>query len=296
MPVPVAGQAAPERTVKSAERVFDLIEAIGGTRDGMTFPAIQAALGIPKSSLFALLEGAAARGYLEQDADSRRWRLGVRTWEAGQAYARQHALVRDAEAVMRDVAASINETIQLARLDGNENVYIAKVDSTHPLRLQSEVGARLLAHATGLGKALLAQLPEADVRARFAAGGLPRMTGNTLTSFEALFAELAATRARGFGIDNAEYTHGVFCLAVPVRVGPGPASLAVSITVPTLRASVDGLAAALAALARASLEIAARAGGPAPDPRLAGLVSEDAARAAIVALHRCGRYRLPFEV
>jgi DNA-binding IclR family transcriptional regulator len=122
------------------------------------------------------------------------------------------------------------------------------------------------------------------------------MTGNTLTSFEALFAELAATRARGFGIDNAEYTHGVFCLAVPVRIGPGPASLAVSITVPTLRASVDGLAAALAALAKASMEIAARAGGPAPDPRLAGLVSEDAARAAIVALHRCGRYRLPFEV
>jgi len=280
--------------VKSADRVFDLIEAIGAARDGMTFPDLQRALGIPKSSLFALLESAAGRGYLELDPDTRRWRLGMRIWEAGQAYARQHELLRRAEAVMRDVVAAINETIQLARLEGNENVYIAKVDSTHPLRLQSDVGGRLLAHATGLGKALLAELPDAEVKARFAATGLPRMTENTLTSFKALLGELAATRARGFGIDNAEYTHGVFCLAAPIRTGAGPAQLALSITVPTLRASVDGLAAALSALARACIEIGTRSGGPAPEAKLLRLADPDAARGAIEDLHHCGRYRLPF--
>jgi DNA-binding IclR family transcriptional regulator len=220
--------------------------------------------------------------------------LGIRTWEAGQAYARQHELVRHAESVMREVVAQINETIQLARLDGNENVYIAKVDSTHPLRLQSDVGGRLLAHATGLGKTLLAELPDAEVKARFAETGLPRMTENTLTSFKALLAELSATRERGFGIDNAEYTHGVFCLAAPIRAASGPARLALSITVPTLRASIDGLAAALSALARAAGEIAARTGGVASEPKLARLAAPAAARAAIEDLYHCGRYKLPF--
>lgn len=285
---------SPERPVKSADRVFDLIEAIGEQRDGMTFPDLQRALGIPKSSLFALLESVASRGYLELDAETRRWRLGMRIWEAGQAYARQHELLRHAEAVMRDVVAEINETIQLARLDGTENVYIAKVDSTHPLRLQSDVGGRLLAHATGLGKTLLAELPDAEVKSRFAAIGLPRMTENTLTTFKALLGELAATRTRGFGIDNAEYTHGVFCLAAPIRTGPGPAELALSITVPTLRASVDGLAAALSALARACIEIGTRSGGPPPDARLVHLANPTVARSAIEELHHCGRYRLPF--
>lgn len=297
MGTPVSGQVSQpsrERPVKSADRVFDLMETIGEAREGMTFPDIQRALGIPKSSLFALLESAEARGYLELDAQTRRWRLGMRVWEAGQAYARQHELLRHAEAVMRDVVAAINETIQLARLDGNENVYIAKVDSTHPLRLQSDVGGRLLAHATGLGKVLLAELPDPEVKARFATTGLPRMTENTLTSFRALLRELAATRDRGFGIDNAEYTHGVFCLAAPLRTGPGAAQLALSITVPTLRASVEGLAAALSALARACIDIGMRSGGPAADPRIARLVDLDAARAAIEALHHCGRYRLPF--
>jgi DNA-binding IclR family transcriptional regulator len=297
MAMPPKGQgaaAASDKPVKSADRVFDLIEAIGRTRDGITFPDLQTALGIPKSSLFALLESAAARGYLELDDSSRRWRLGMRVWEAGQAYARQHELLHHAEAVMRDVVGTINETIQLARLDGNENVYIAKVDSTHPLRLQSDVGGRLMAHATGLGKTLLAELPDAEVKALFADSGLPRMTENTLTSFKALLGELAATRARGFGIDNAEYTHGIFCLSAPIRTVAGPAQLALSITVPILRVSVDGLAAALAALAKACVEIGTRAGGPAPDPKLARLVNPAAARAAIEDLHNCKRYKLPF--
>jgi DNA-binding IclR family transcriptional regulator len=296
------GQAAagpampPERTVKSAERVFDLIEVIGRTSQGLAFPALLDAMAIPKSSLHMLLEAAAARGYVEQDPVSRRWTLGMRVWEGGQAYARQHDVIGHAQEVMREFVATINETIQLARLDGNENVYIAKVDSTHPLRLQSDVGGRLLAHATGLGKVLLAELGDAEVRARFAACGLPGMTGNTLTGFDALLAELAATRARGFGIDNEEYTQGIFCLALPIRTGPGPSSMAISVTVPTLRADLDRLSEALAGLARASREIEGRVGGPPPTPAVARLSDPAEARRAIVRLADSGGYRLSFRI
>jgi DNA-binding IclR family transcriptional regulator len=279
--------------VKSAERIFDLIEAVGQSPRGATFPELSGRLGIPKSSLHGLLEVATARGYLEQEAGSRRYTLGIRAWEAGQAYARHHDIVAHAQAVMRDFVAEVNETVQLARLDGRENVYIAKVDSTHALRLQSDVGGRLLAHATGLGKTLLAELPDGEVRARFA-GGLPRMTANTLTTPDALSAELDRTRERGFGIDNEEYTQGVFCLALPIRTGPGPAVLAISVTVPTTRARAGLLADALAGLARASLRIGARAAGTRPAGPIDRLSDREQAREAIEAVAASGRYRLSF--
>ena len=99
---------------------------------------------------------------------------------------------------MDEIAAALNETVQLARLDGTENVYLAKVDSTHPLRLQSEVGVRLSAHATGLGKALLACLPDEEVRRRFGTKPLARMTRNTITSIGALVKELARDQVLRF--------------------------------------------------------------------------------------------------
>lgn len=273
--------------------MFDLVEALGRTRSGMTFAELLVALRMPKSSLHALLAAAGGRGYIEQDPASRQYTLGLRAWETGQAYIRQHDFLVEAEKAMRGFVASVNETVQLARLDGNENVYIAKVDSTHLLRLQSEVGGRLLAHATGLGKVLLAELPAADLAVRFAQSGLPRMTPNTIIELAALEAELAVTRSRGFGIDNEEYTPGLFCLALPVRVG-GRVAAAISASIPTSRAGIDRLAEALAGLATTSLQISALNGGAAADVTLDRLADPVRAREAIESLVRSGRYRLSF--
>jgi len=260
----------------------------------MTFAELLVALRMPKSSLHALLAVASGRGYVEQDPESRRHTLGLRVWEAGQAYIRQHDLVVEAEKAMRAFVERVNETVQLARLDGNENVYVAKVDSTHLLRLQSEVGARLMAHATGLGKVLLAELSAADLESRFARSGLPRMTPNTITDLEALRGELALTRARGFGIDNEEYTPGLFCLALPVRVAGGRVPAAISVAIPTSRAGIDRLAEALCHLAETSLSISALVAGPADDAALNRLKDPLGARRAIEGLVRSGRYRLSF--
>ena len=128
---------------KSAIRALDLIVALAGERRGLSFTELLRMLAVPKSSLHELLAVLTDRGFVEYERESRTYMLGIRVWENGQAYLRHHELVSMARPVMEHIVAQVNETVQVAVLDGVENVYLAKVDCSHPLRLQSDVGRRL---------------------------------------------------------------------------------------------------------------------------------------------------------
>lgn len=289
-------ETAGVRSVKSAERVLDLLELIGEKPEGLSFTALSRHLNIPKSSLHGLLGVLLTRGYADLRPEARTYVLGLRSWETGQAYQRDHAIVREARAFLEAIMAEVNESAQLAALVGTENVYLAKVDSTHPLRLISDVGRRLSAHATGVGKALLAQLSEDEVKARFGGGALQRYTVNTIPTVTALVKELAISRARGFAIDNEEYTPGVFCVSVPVFDADGRASTAMSVSVPTSRANQAGLADILVHLCNASLSLSERCGVTSANSALVGLATPERATAAIADLIGSGRYPLPWAV
>ncbi len=275
---------AAESHVKSAERVLEIFETLAGTPRGLNFTALQQSLGIPKSSLHALLDVLTARGYLELDPATRAYTVGLRLWESSQAYQRHHGLVSEALPVMEQIVTVINETTQLAVLDGLENVYLAKVDSSHPLRLQSEVGKRLPAYATGLGKTLLAHLDDADLALRLRDAPLRAYTPTTIIEVNALTAELRRLRRRGFGIDNQEYTPGLCCVAVPITDHYGQCVAAISISVPLTRASLDMLSEGLAQLAEGSIQIARRLGAQRDDVRLLALRDHVAARKELLSL------------
>ena len=265
-------------------RALDLLDMLAARTDGLSFADLGRALEVPKSSLHELLTVLVERSYVEYDPGRRTYALGIRTWENGQAYLRHHDLVSVARPVMDQVVARLNETVQLAVLDGIENVYLAKVDCSHPLRLQSEVGRRLHAHATGLGKVLLAALPESERRKRLNDRALPGFTPRTITDLSLLLDELARVRGRGFGLDHEEYTPGLRCVAVPVRGHHGTVVAALSVSIPVMRAASTQLAQALAVLSESSIEIARRLGCGQDDPLLAVLRSPAQAQEAL-ALH-----------
>jgi len=258
--------------VKSAGRTLDVLEALGCARSGQSFTDLVALLGLPKSSLHELLGVLVSRGYVLLDPSSRRYSLGIRAWEVGQPYIRQRELLTEARPAMDDVVAVLNETVQLAVLDGVDNVYLAKVDCAHPLRLQSEVGARLPAHATGLGKVLLAHLPLGELTARLQGHSLQRFTANTTTDVDQLRLVLARIRSLGFALDNEETTPGVRCVAVAIRDHQGVAA-ALSTSIPRVRATPDLMAAALRLLARASLDVSRRLGSTSENGSLARLTT-----------------------
>src|SRR6478735_11688232 len=250
--------------VKSAGRALDLLVDLSSAPGGVIFADLARRLQLPKSSLHALLGVMTERGFVDFDPRRRVYSLGIRAWEVGQAYLHHRDLVREALPLMERVVGEINETVQLATLDGIENVYLAKVDCSHPIRLQSEVGKRLHAHATGLGKALLAFLPDAELSARFDGEQLPAFNVNTIRELPILLLVLDLIRERGFAVDDQEYTPGLRCVAVPVFDIDDSIPAALSASIPLMRADEDQLAIALRSIAAASIDISSRLGRAEP--------------------------------
>lgn len=225
-------------SVKSAARVLQVIETLTAHPAGLPFMSLLERLGLPRSSAHALLKTMVDAGFLELDGD-RRYRLGIRLWEAGQAYTSQFDLAKFARPFLVAARDALDETVQLAILDGRDNVYIAKEDAGQLLALRSHVGGRLPAHATGLGKALLAGLSNEDVLTRLGSAPLPRFTDSTISDVPSLLEELDRIRERGYATDDSEHTPGVSCVAAPVRDRNGTTVAAISVSVPAVRADAD---------------------------------------------------------
>ncbi|WP_433615808.1 IclR family transcriptional regulator [Dactylosporangium sp. CA-139114] len=230
--------------VKSADRTLDILEALA-TGGPSTLSELTRALDIPKSSLHGILRTMAARGWIE--TTQTRFRLGLRALQVGAAYLDADDTVGLLAGILDDLAARFGETTHLGRLDGADITYVAKRESTHPLRLYSAIGRRLPAHATALGKALLAARTPEEVDALLP-DPLPALTPHTVTDRAALRAELASIRALGYAVDREENTEGIVCVArvVPTR---DPATDAISLSIPRTRLSsstVDEVATALA--------------------------------------------------
>jgi DNA-binding IclR family transcriptional regulator len=243
--------------VKSADRTLEILEALAAS-GRRTLGELARDLGIPKSSLHGILRTMAQRNWVETDATGTRFALGLRALQVGSAYLDADDVVGLLSGVLDDLAATFGETVHLGRLDGADVVYIAKRESVHPLRLFSAIGRRLPAHATALGKALLAERRD-DELDRILPWPLPRLTRYTIVEPADLRRELAEIRERGYAVDHEENTDGIVCVAraVPVR---GPASDAISLSVPAARLDPDGEERIAAALADAVQQVhAARA-------------------------------------
>jgi DNA-binding IclR family transcriptional regulator len=246
--------------VKSADRVLTLIELLTEHRDGLTFTQLQELTGWPRSSLYGLLRTMAERHHLEFDPHSQGYRVGVRLWEAGQAFNSGVEIVQVAMPHLREARERLGETVQLAVLDGVENIYIAKVDAKHALKLDSFVGARLPAHATGIGKVLLAGLTDEELDRRLQGIELIRYTATTISDVAALREVLNKIRAQGFATDDQEYTMGVRCYAVPISDVAGQVTAAISVSIPLARVSAGIDEAALSVLTEAAGRISAQLG------------------------------------
>lgn len=251
---PPRGSATPAagfQPVKSADRTLDVLEALAADPSKPTLGELARRLGIPKSSLHGVLRTLQVRGWVQTDQTGTRFGLGVRALRVGAAFVESDDAVSVLAPVLDALAAQFGETVHLGRLDGSDVVYLAKRESVHPLRLFSAIGRRLPAHATALGKALLAQQPDEQL-AQLLPTPLPRLTPHTLTDLAALRADLATVRTVGYAVDREENSEGIICVAVAVPAHyPGePCVDAISVAVPTSRHSPalqDRIAAALLA-------------------------------------------------
>jgi DNA-binding IclR family transcriptional regulator len=221
--------------VKSSKRTLEILELLTSSEAGLTFTQISEVLALPRSSLHGLLTTLVDASWLAYDDPGKTYRLGIRTLESGNAYLRSQDLPNRARAPMERIRDTIDETVQLSVLDGRFNVYVSKVDGNQALSLASAVGRRLPAHATGVGKVLLAGLPESSLDALFRSVRMERFTAQTVADLPSLRKRLARIRRLGYGTDEEEYTIGVRCVAVPIRDQHGVIVAAMSVSAPAVR-------------------------------------------------------------
>lgn len=212
--------------VQSLDRALQLLEVLADAGGSMRLAELETATGLPLPTIHRLIRSLVHNGYVRQEP-SRRYALGpslIRLGEtAGRSlgtWAGQHHLA--------ELVAEIGETSNMAVLEGDAVVYVAQVPSAHSMRMFTEVGRRVQAHCTGVGKALLSQLSDHQVLALLRRTGMPAKTVRTHTDPDALLGELGEIREQGWAVDDAEQEIGVRCVAVPLTGAPILAAISVS--------------------------------------------------------------------
>lgn len=211
--------------VQSVERVFELLEIITDAGGSATLSELAATADLPLPTIHRLLRTLVGLGYARQ-LPNRRYSLGPRLIRLGEGAASQLGAL--ATPVLKSLVDELGETANMAVLDSDQVLYIAQAPSRHSMRTFTEVGRRAHTHATGVGKAILAQLSDEQVRRVVSRTGLPAVTQASITGVEELLADLALIRERGYAVDEQEQELGVRCFAVAVPGAPTPTAISVS--------------------------------------------------------------------
>lgn len=188
--------------------------------------------GIHKSIVFRLASTLVRHGFLEKDPETRRYRVGLRAFEVGNAFAVDRQVEQLALPVMQELVAACGHTSHLGVLHGREVIYTAVVPSMNVLRVSVRTGERRLAHSTAIGKVLLASLPKEMIARLYRGFRFPQLTPHTVRSLSALRRALAEVRQRGFGFNDEESVVGLQAIAGAVHGANGVPVAAVSIAYP----------------------------------------------------------------
>jgi DNA-binding IclR family transcriptional regulator len=218
---------------KSANRTLSVLATFGRTGEPQSLTQISSALDIDKSVVHRILEALTYQGFLERDPLSKKYVVGLRAWEIGQRY-RGARLEQTVTPLLQAIVDQHEGTGYLSQLDGLEIVYLALVNGPGPLRVHVDVGSRLPAYATAVGKSMLAQLPPGELTRRLRGVKLRALTPHTITSVNDLLRELEVTRQRGYAANREEAVVGVGSVGAAIVDAHDAPVAAVSVAFPML--------------------------------------------------------------
>lgn len=218
--------------VPALQRAQAVLEAVAASPVPVRAAQLAATTGIPRSTVYLLLESLARRRWVERRGEG--YVIGLALFDLGSGYLRQDGLL-DA---FRPAAAAFvqrhHEAVRMAMLDGNEVIYLAREDARGAARLVSDVGSRRPAHCTALGKALLASFSDRQAR-ELLPPVLPRLTPRTVTDVDAVIGSLQQIRQDGFACDSEEVSKGLCCFGAYVGRTRSGRRIAVSTSTPADR-------------------------------------------------------------
>lgn len=252
----LTGQRAgnPVLGAQTISRAFAVLRLFRDHRGDLGVGTVARELGLNLSTAHRIVRALVAEGYLAQNTDSERYYLGTGALLLGQA-AHSNFGLDVVYPVLRDLAATTSESVNLGVLAGDDAVVVERIESIEPLRFTQPPGTHVPLHASSMGKVLLAFNPEAEERTLKGVRRLPRLTAKTTVSPRELRAELQEIRARGWSTDDEESNLGVRCVGAPIRDGAGAARAAIAVQAPAVRVPDERFAELGPEVTRAAKEI-----------------------------------------
>jgi IclR family acetate operon transcriptional repressor len=222
--------------VQSLARALGLLEHLAATAErGSSLTDLARRARLPPSTTHRLLTTLEQQGFAELNTERGLWFVGVRTFVVGNAFLAHRDFVSTARPFMRRLVDEAGESVNLGILEEGEVVFLSQVECREMMRMFVRLGGRVPAHASGVGKALLAALPEAEVDAILELRGLQRFTDNTIDSRVILREDLARVRSRGYAYDDEEHAVGLRCVASTLHDELGHPIAAISLSGPRAR-------------------------------------------------------------
>lgn len=239
--------------IQVIDRAVALLQCFTLETPALGVGELSRSVGISKGTAHRLLAALQAHRLIDQDPETRRYRLGFGLFDLGSRVIARLDSVEAAHPYLQALVRETGETAHLAILDQGTAYYVAKVEGSRSLRMPSQVGRRNPIHCTAVGKVLAAYLPKDEVKDIVREHGLPRHTPNTITTLRRLTAELTIVRSAGYAVDKEEIELGLRCVAAPVRDYSGRVIAAISASGPVTRitdAALDSYAAQVRGAAR----------------------------------------------
>lgn len=204
--------------VQSVTRIFELIEVLAAHPAGAGLQNLATEAHLAKSTAHRLLGSLVSLGYAVQDAQSGKYRLTLKMFEISSGIVNSMDIMSVAKLHLERLSQRTAEAVHLVIRDGADVVYIYKTESG-PMRMSSRVGLRSPLYCTGVGKAILATLPDTEVEQIWHHSQLRKLTGRTVTDLDQLRSQLQTVRSCGYAIDDEENELGIRCVALAI---PGP--------------------------------------------------------------------------
>lgn len=216
--------------IQSFGKMMDILASFTSVDRALSLAQVAQSAGLPRATAHRMLTALREIGFIQQEARSGLYGLGIRLFELGSLALANMDLMREAKPFMDRLSRLAGETVHLGVFDGYNVIVVEREEPQDRVLARNLSGTESApAYCTSVGKAVLA-FQGAEAIERICAAGMKPFTANTLVTREALEADLARIRARGYSIDDSEHQIWVRCVAAPIRNAGGQVFAAVSVT------------------------------------------------------------------
>lgn len=201
-------------TLQTVDRALQLLEILAEHPKGMQPKEIEEVLELNKVTVHRLLATLENRGFIERMGNA--YVIGLKLVELSSMKLSNVELKTEAAPYLRELVTRLGLPVQMAILEGTEAVFIDKIESRNSFRMYSQIGKRIPLYASGVGKVLLLQEGDEEIRQKLDTVEFTAFTPKTLTSVEEVIEAVKVARKKGYAVDDEEHEEGIFCVAAPI--------------------------------------------------------------------------------